>query len=95
MAAFRILLVCFIIAIISYTGVVIYHHGWNLFPVFFGDMAAMTWPGQFNLDFMGFDTIRIMACLASPFLTRWTRIRSAGVFWRNKRACPLSPYCQL
>jgi hypothetical protein len=23
-------------------------------PVFFGDMAAMGWPGQFNLDFMGF-----------------------------------------
>jgi len=57
MAAFRILLVCFIIAIISYTGFVIYHHGWNLFPVFFGDIAAMTWPGQFNLDFMGFLTL--------------------------------------
>ena len=23
-------------------------------PIFFGDMAAMTWPGQFNLDFMCF-----------------------------------------
>ena len=29
-------------------------HGLNLFTVFFGDMAAMTWPGQFNLDFFGF-----------------------------------------
>ena len=27
---------------------------WNLFPDFFGDMSELTWPGQFNLDFMGF-----------------------------------------
>jgi len=24
----------------------------GLLPVFFGDMAAMGWPGQFNLDFL-------------------------------------------
>lgn len=24
----------------------------DLLPVFFGDMAKMGWPGQFNLDFM-------------------------------------------
>lgn len=29
-------------------------HAWNLFPVFFGDIAAMTWAGQFNADFTGF-----------------------------------------
>jgi hypothetical protein len=54
MRAFRILLVGFIIAVISYTGVVISNHGWNLLPVFFGDIAAMTWPGQFNFDFLCF-----------------------------------------
>jgi hypothetical protein len=52
MGAFRILLAIFIIAIISFTGVVISNHGWNLLPIFFGDMAAMTWPGQFNFDFL-------------------------------------------
>lgn len=26
-------------------------HGWNLPPIFFGDIAGMNWPGQFNLDF--------------------------------------------
>ncbi len=36
----------------AYTGVVIASHGANLLPVFFGDMARMAWPGQFNLDFM-------------------------------------------
>lgn len=30
------------------------HHGWNLLPIFFGDIAAMTWPGQFNSDFTSF-----------------------------------------
>jgi hypothetical protein len=54
MTAFRILLIGFIVAIISYTGVVIFNHGWNLLPIFFGDMAAMTWPGQFNFDFLCF-----------------------------------------
>ena len=57
MTAFRILLVIFIIAIMSFTGVVVFNHGWNLLPIFFGDMAAMTWPGQFNFDFMCFLTL--------------------------------------
>jgi hypothetical protein len=54
MNAFRILLVVFFACILSYTVIVGINHGWNLFPVFFGDMAAMTWAGQFNLDFMSF-----------------------------------------
>jgi len=52
MGAFRILLAIMITGILGYTGIVGVNHGWNLFPVFFGDMAAMTWPGQFNFDFM-------------------------------------------
>jgi hypothetical protein len=54
MMGFRILLVLLLLALTAYTGVVIANHGWNLLPVFFGDMAAMNWPGQFNTDFMGF-----------------------------------------
>ena len=54
MGAFRILLAVFIIGIISFTSVVIANHGWNLLPIFFGDIAAMTWPGQFNFDFLCF-----------------------------------------
>jgi len=49
---FRILLVVMIFGIIGYTTVVVGKHGWDLFAVFFGDMIAMTWPGQFNFDFM-------------------------------------------
>ena len=52
MQGFRILLVTIFVVITLYTAVVIANHGPNLLPVFFGDMAAMAWPGQFNLDFM-------------------------------------------
>ena len=34
-----------------YTGHVIAHHGMGLLPIFLGDIAGWTWPGQFNLDF--------------------------------------------
>ena len=54
MSAFRSLMVVFILGIVVYTGIVISNHGWNLLPIFFGDIAAMTWPGQFNFDFMCF-----------------------------------------
>jgi len=54
MNAFRVLLAVILVTVIAYTIVVISNHGLNLFPVFFGDIAAIGWPGQFNLDFMGF-----------------------------------------
>ncbi len=54
MLIFRILLVLILIVLCGYTAIVISNHGWNLLAVFFGDMREMTWPGQFNLDFMGF-----------------------------------------
>lgn len=57
MIGFRILLVLILVVLTGYTAVVIANHGWNLLAVFFADMAAMEWPGQFNLDFMGFLTL--------------------------------------
>ena len=54
MTAFKTLLLLMIAVLYSYTLLVGLNHGWNLLPIFFGDMAAMTWPGQFNLDFFGF-----------------------------------------
>lgn len=54
MTVFRILLVVMILALGAYTLMVGLDHGWNLFPAFLGDMAAMTWAGQFNLDFLCF-----------------------------------------
>jgi hypothetical protein len=54
MNAFRILLVIMITGILGYTGIVGVNHGWDLFPIFFGNIAAMTWSGQFNFDFTCF-----------------------------------------
>lgn len=50
--AFRALLVVMLVVLAGYTAIVISSHGWGLLSVFFGDMAKMTWPGQFNLDFL-------------------------------------------
>lgn len=52
MAAFRIFLVVIFLIIAGYTGVVVSNYGMGLLPIFFGDMAKLEWPGQFNLDFM-------------------------------------------
>lgn len=52
MTVFRAFLAIIFVAIGVYTAIVGANHGYGLFTVFFGDMAAMGWPGQFNLDFM-------------------------------------------
>lgn len=52
MARFRILLAVIFVTIAGYTAVTIANHGMGLFGIFFGDMAQMAWPGQFNLDFL-------------------------------------------
>lgn len=57
MTLLRVFLVAFSIALVAYTAMVVENHGFNLFPIFFGDIAAMTWPGQFNFDFSGFLTL--------------------------------------
>ena len=54
MLLFRVLLVIMFSVLSVYTAIVIGKHGIDLLPVFFGDMMQMNWPGQFNLDFMGF-----------------------------------------
>ncbi len=51
MTVFRIILAAMFVAILAYTAVTVTHHGINLFPAFFGDLAKFGWPGQFNLDF--------------------------------------------
>ena len=57
MTAFRALLIVLWALIVGYTAIVIANHGMGLLNIFFGDMAAMGWPGQFNLDFMSMLTL--------------------------------------
>jgi hypothetical protein len=71
MSGFRVFLAVIFVSIVAYTAVTIANHGWNLLPVFFGDMRAMAWPGQFNFDFMGF-------LLLSGFWVAWRHQFSAG-----------------
>ncbi|MEO0348983.1 MAG: hypothetical protein AAF282_02920 [Cyanobacteria bacterium P01_A01_bin.15] len=54
MNTFRSVLVLMTVSIVAYTLITGVNHGWNLFPLFFGEIAAMTWSGQFNLDFTCF-----------------------------------------
>lgn len=54
MNLFRAGLAVYLVALVAYTAMVIAGHGWNLLAVFFGDLLKVAWPGQFNLDFMGF-----------------------------------------
>lgn len=71
MTLFRLFLVTCLTVITGYTLVTIANHGLDIFPIFFGDMAAMTWPGQFNLDFFCF-------LLLSGLWTAWRHHFSAG-----------------
>jgi hypothetical protein len=54
MGLFRLFLLACLVAIASYSAVTMANHGTDLLPIFFGDMAKMEWPGQFNLDFFTF-----------------------------------------
>lgn len=38
----------------GYTAIVVANYGLGLLPIFLGDIVALTWPGQFNLDFLCF-----------------------------------------
>ena len=54
MIALRLVLVALWIILAGYTAVVVSNFGLGLLPIFFGDIAAVAWPGQFNLDFLCF-----------------------------------------
>ncbi len=52
MTAFRAWLIVILATVGVYTAVVIGEYGLTLFAYFFGDIAKLGWPGQFNLDFL-------------------------------------------
>jgi hypothetical protein len=57
LTAFRALLIVLWAILAGYTTVVVANHGMGLLEVFFSDMAAMGWPGQFNADFASLLTL--------------------------------------
>ncbi len=54
MIGFRILLVAIITIVGVYTIFVVGEHGMDFLSPFYGDIAKMGWPGQFNMDFHAF-----------------------------------------
>ena len=73
MTGFRILLATIFCGLTIYTGVVVAGSGWNLLGVFFGDMAKLGWPGQFDLDFM------MMLALSALWVAWRHRFSPAGL----------------
>lgn len=70
MKVLRVTLIVLLLALVSYTGAVVSGQGLNLLPVFFGDIAQVAWPGQFNLDFLCF-------LILSALWTAWRNSYSA------------------
>ena len=62
MTPFRVFLFTLFAALGVYTLFVGFAHGWNLVPLFFAEIHAMTWQGQFNLDFFGFLLLSALWC---------------------------------
>ena len=54
MTAFRILLILLFINIVAFTITASNATGWNLVSVFINDIKAMSWNGQFNVDFSSY-----------------------------------------
>lgn len=52
MILFRGFIATILPAFVIYTSVMIFQYGWRLVPIFFGDIFAVNWRGQFNADFM-------------------------------------------
>lgn len=70
MTGFRLLLVTLWLGLLAYTAAVVTRDGMGLLPIFFGDIAKVAWPGQFNLDFLCFLTL-------SALWTAWRNSFSA------------------
>ena len=51
MTLFRLVLIAIITFVGAYTVAVVGQHGMDFVSPFFGDIAEMGWPGQFNMDF--------------------------------------------
>lgn len=57
MTVVRIILAVYFAAVALLTVTAIDKQGWDLVSVFVGDIMAMGWPGQFNLDFASYLTL--------------------------------------
>ena len=83
MTLFRIFCAAIIAAVSIYTTIVIANHGMGLYPIFFGDIADMTWRGQFNVDFLCFLLMWRLGCMAARIFAERSFTRLCGLqSWR-------------
>ena len=59
--------------LVGYTSIVVARHGMGLLPIFFGDIARIEWPGQFNLDFT------LMLTVSASWTAWRNRFRPGGL----------------
>lgn len=52
MRAFRLILAVQFLSILTYTIIAGFNYGWNILAIFFNNIIALNWSGQFNLDFL-------------------------------------------
>lgn len=69
MTALRLYLILAWTALVAFTAFVVGRDGLNLMPIFFGDIAAGHWPGQFNADFL---TMLVLSALWTGWRNGWT-----------------------
>lgn len=73
MRGYAVFLIVLWVALAAYTTVTVANHGLGLLPIFFGDIAAMAWPGQFNFDFL------LMLVLSASWTAWRNRFRASGL----------------
>ena len=52
MTVFKALLVLMFLSLAAYTGLAVMNDGVNLISPFLRDITSLSWPGQFNADFL-------------------------------------------
>lgn len=74
MILFRGFLALIFLCVAGYALVVGISQGWDLFSVFFGDIASLSWSGNFNLDFF------LLLSLVGTWIAWRHNFTLAGVF---------------
>jgi len=57
MLVLRVVAIFYFLAVLALTYTAVGQTGWNLVEVFTGDIIAMNWSGQFNVDFAAYLTL--------------------------------------
>lgn len=54
MNGLKLILSAMLLGLVIYTSIVVANHGWNFLSDYFGNIFAINWSGQINLDFASY-----------------------------------------